>query len=159
MLWCIEWTLQCTKVHFDKVLYNRLLHSLNCRSSKVSKVDIFIFVGRNLSNNLNYHIFSKKSHGYYIFSWPSDKYNLRMYCVFACITCKNSQNWVSWLDQNAYLWMLRSQIAFAMVQVLRIKAQWHIRVQRVEIKVFKMPLFHAISTLICFFWSVDMIYC
>ena len=39
------------------------------------------------------------------------------------------------------------------------KAQWYMRVQRVEIKVFKKPLFHAVLTWICYFWSVDTIFC
>ena len=38
-------------------------------------------------------------------------------------------------------------------------AQWYMRVQRVKIKVFKKPIFNAVSTWICYFGSVDTINC
>ena len=47
---------------------------------------------------------------------------------------------------------------FLPLQHKNFRPQWYMRVQRVIIKVFKQPLFHAILSWICYLWSVDKIF-
>ena len=103
--------------------------------------------------------------------WVKNKYNKIHFRVSICrqshVLIKQAwmfvevENWAAILLISSKFWLGQN---FAKTEAKKIitNTAFHLntlvmRVQRVKIKVFKKPLFHAVLSWICYLWSVDTI--